>query len=84
MLISELDCVNNGHWEYCDDGQKGCFIEERKRRQHRGEAREVESVYTGCKQLNACIVLFNVRLSYSSLELFKTRLEIQVRPIEVF
>jgi len=53
------DCVNNGEWEYCDDGQKGCFIEERKRRQHRGEAREIESVYTGCKQLNACIVLFN-------------------------
>merc|ERR1712141_94750 len=52
------DCSVNGEWEYCDDGQKGCFIEERKRRPKRGVAREVTSVQTGCKQLTACTVQF--------------------------
>ena len=55
-----LDCSVNGEWEYCDDGQKGCFIEERKRRPKRGVAREVYSVQTGCKQLQACTILHRV------------------------
>ena len=57
---SILDCVQNGHWEYCANGQKACFIEERKRRDRRGKERKVTSVHSGCKQLNACQVLFQV------------------------
>ena len=58
-----IDCVQNGHWEYCANGQKACFIEERKRRPHRGKERKVTSVHSGCKQLNACQVLFQVASS---------------------